>query len=316
MIFTDWRAPAPPGPASPLSPGPGDQLTLIAVSSMTNEVCCSKSSAAGELQRDRLPGVGAQREGVLGVPGVVVEVGVGVQGGQHRAGAVQHLHLQRVVLGGRGGLRRVDVQPETEVVGGAPGRQRDRLRQRVGVWWCPSRRARRPSVPLCGGSWVLLLMTSTACGSRSPPTVPPVPVSKPGLPSSCAAVQARRGRRRARLVALRALADRVHGGDLVEVGLAVGEAGVGAGEARRRGCCSRPWSAASRCRSTCRGTRGSAVIADAAVAGGSRPVQRDLAVAGGSRSARWAHPAALPAMGVAVIGDGRAWPSWPAKRCP
>src|SRR5690349_7031133 len=43
--------------------------------------------AAGELQRDLLPGEAAQREGVLGVPGVVVEVGVGVQRGQHRAGA-------------------------------------------------------------------------------------------------------------------------------------------------------------------------------------------------------------------------------------
>src|SRR5690348_11621296 len=32
---------------------------------------------AGELQRDLLPGVAAQREAVLGVPGVVVEVGVG-----------------------------------------------------------------------------------------------------------------------------------------------------------------------------------------------------------------------------------------------
>src|SRR5215467_8664081 len=44
---------------------------------------------AGELQRDLLPGVAAQREAVLGVPGVVVEVGVGVQRGQHRAGAVE-----------------------------------------------------------------------------------------------------------------------------------------------------------------------------------------------------------------------------------
>src|SRR5262249_44295287 len=36
------------------------------------------------------------------------------------------------------------------------------------------------------------------------------------------------GRRRGRLVALRALAERVHRGDLVEVGLAVSEACVGA----------------------------------------------------------------------------------------
>ena len=44
-----------------------------------------------------------------GVSGVVVEVGVGVQRGQYRAGAVEYLNLKRVVLGGRGGFRRVDV---------------------------------------------------------------------------------------------------------------------------------------------------------------------------------------------------------------
>src|SRR6267154_2153880 len=49
--------------------------------------------AAGELQRDGLPGVGAQREARLGVSGVVVEVGVGVQRGQYCAGAIEDLNL-------------------------------------------------------------------------------------------------------------------------------------------------------------------------------------------------------------------------------
>src|SRR6185437_13327279 len=88
---------------------------------------------AGEFQRDLLPGVGAEREAVLGVAGEMIKVRVGVQGGQDGARTVQYLHLERVEDRGRGSLGRVDVQPETEVVVGAARWQRDRLRQRVRV---------------------------------------------------------------------------------------------------------------------------------------------------------------------------------------
>src|ERR1700735_5681058 len=70
--------------------------------------------AAGELQGDLLADKAAQRVGVLRVARDVVEVGEGGQCGQHRAGAVEHLDFQRVKRGGRGGLGRVDVQPEAE----------------------------------------------------------------------------------------------------------------------------------------------------------------------------------------------------------
>src|SRR6266436_4634232 len=80
--------------------------------------------ATGELQRDRLAYKAAQRVGVLRVARDVVEVGESGQCGQYRAGAVEHLDFQRVKGGGRGGLGRVDVQPEAERRADAIGRDR------------------------------------------------------------------------------------------------------------------------------------------------------------------------------------------------
>src|SRR5712691_5715780 len=88
---------------------------------------------AGELQGDGLAGVAGQVVGVLGVPGGGVEVGEGRQRAENRAGAVQHLDLQRVVPGGRCRLRGVDVQPEARLVGGAAARHRYRLGHGIGV---------------------------------------------------------------------------------------------------------------------------------------------------------------------------------------
>src|SRR5712691_2450358 len=169
--------------------------------------------ASGELERDLLPGVGAQREGVLGVTGEVVEVGVRVQGGQHRSRAVEYLNFESVEHGGRGGLSRVDVQPEAEVVGGAPGRQRDRLRQGVGVGGAV---AVEPGVPGTAARRFLGVVADHA-GTGRPWGC------RPGLETGVAEQlhwrATWRGRGGAGFVALRTLTDRVHGRDLVEIGL-------------------------------------------------------------------------------------------------
>src|SRR5262249_6057976 len=90
--------------------------------------------------------------------------------------------------------------------------------------------------------------------------------------------------RGAGLVALRALADGVHGGDLVEVGLAVGEAGVGTGEDRAKAATAtgRQQRLAAACRAAVHPVGRDRY---AAVVSGRRPTQGDLAVASSSGQA-------------------------------
>ena len=102
---------------------------------------------SGEFQRDGLAGEAGQAEGVLGVAGVVVEVGVGRQRRKDSSARVEDLDLEGVERGARGRLGGVDVQPEARTSLSCTSTRCSRPATRVGVGGAV---AVEPGVPASG----------------------------------------------------------------------------------------------------------------------------------------------------------------------
>src|SRR5882724_13293707 len=88
---------------------------------------------ADEVDPDGLPLVGREVEALLSIPRIVVEVGVGGEGGEHRPRRVAHLEGQGVEDRRRRRLGGVDVEPEGEGRRGDRRRDRHLLVEGVGV---------------------------------------------------------------------------------------------------------------------------------------------------------------------------------------
>jgi hypothetical protein len=67
-----------------------------------------------ETDLNRLSNKRVHAERTLLVPGRVVQVGERAQSRQYRSARVEHLDLQTVKGGGRGGFSGIDVQPESQ----------------------------------------------------------------------------------------------------------------------------------------------------------------------------------------------------------